>query len=112
MSIVDKNVIDGIALTDNNAVLVMLLSDHLDWKDEYNHLLMLQEKINCYISFFENEQYKDNYPNYKISSGIIEIHFMHNITSNTLKFLKVVQTQISEIGIKIQYFIEDDNENQ
>ena len=42
MSVVDDNTVDGIALTDDNEGIVLLLSDHLDWDDEYNHLLILQ----------------------------------------------------------------------
>ncbi|MFR3037866.1 MAG: DUF6572 domain-containing protein [Agathobacter rectalis] len=33
----------------------------MDWRDEYQHLVMLQEKINVYITFLEQKQYEDIY---------------------------------------------------
>ena len=50
MSVVESGVVDGIGLADNET-MKMLITDHLDWQDEYQHLLMLQEKINSYIGF-------------------------------------------------------------
>lgn len=45
MSIVDNKTVDGIALTDDNNGIILLIADHMDWRDEYQHLVMLQEKI-------------------------------------------------------------------
>lgn len=56
MSVVESGVVDGIGLADNET-MKMLITDHLDWQDEYQHLLMLQEKINSYIGFCESGQY-------------------------------------------------------
>jgi len=43
--------------------LRLLITDHLEWSDEVNHLLVLQEKINAYIGFCENHQYNQVYTN-------------------------------------------------
>lgn len=52
MSVVDDNTVDGIALTDDNEGIVLLLSDHLDWDDEYNHLLIdSSRKAQCLYLF-------------------------------------------------------------
>ena len=61
MSIVDNKTVDGIALTDDNNGIILLIADHMDWRDEYQHLVMLQEKINVYITFLEQKQYEDIY---------------------------------------------------
>ena len=47
---------------------------------------MLQAKINAYISFLEEKQYKDIYQDMSIMYGIIEIHFLHCLTKNAEKF--------------------------
>ncbi|MEQ2659247.1 MULTISPECIES: DUF6572 domain-containing protein [Roseburia] len=70
-------------------------------EDEYHHLLALQEKINTYISFLEEKQYNEIYKEDDIEYGIIEIHFLYNITSNAEKFLQSVQNVVAELGIKI-----------
>ena len=103
MSVLDKETIDAVAITPDGVGIKLLISDHLAWTDEYEHLLMLQEKINVYIMFLENGQYKDIYKNVDFKYGVIEIHFMYEPTDKTKQFLQTVQNQISEIGIMIEY---------
>jgi hypothetical protein len=80
MSIVDVNKIDGIAIDSNdNSKLMLLITDHLDWIEEYEHLFQLQNKINAYINFLESEQYRDIYPEKQFTTYCIEIHFKYNI---------------------------------
>ena len=55
MSVVDNKTIDGVALTNDKNGIILLIADHLDWSDEYQHLMMLQRKINVYITFLERE---------------------------------------------------------
>ena len=112
MSVVDNKTIDAVALTDDKKGVVLLITDHIDWEEEYQHLLMLQEKINIYISFLEEKQYEDIYHEDDIAYGIIEIHFLYNITSNVEKFLQSVQNQIAELGIKIQYSVSEEGINE
>ena len=51
MSVLDSGTIDGMTTDENGKALILLISDHLDWKNEYDHLLRLQEKINSYNGF-------------------------------------------------------------
>ena len=60
MSVLDSGTIDGMATDENGKALILLISDHLDWKNEYDHLLRLQEKINSYITFCEEHQWRIN----------------------------------------------------
>lgn len=112
MSIVDNKTVDGVALTDDKKGIILLITDHLEWKDEYQHLIMLQAKINAYISFLEEKQYKDIYQDMSIMYGIIEIHFLHCLTKNAEKFLHSVNNQLNELGIKIQYSVSQGEELQ
>lgn len=111
MSIVDKRTVDGAGLTDDKG-LILLITDHLDWSDEYQHLVMLQEKINAYITFLEEKQYEEIYKEAEIAYGIIEIHFLHNLTDNAKKFLQAVQNQVAELGIKIQCCVSQEKTNE
>ena len=99
MSVVDSMVIDGIALTEDKNGIVLLIADHLDWSEEYQHLMILQEKINMYLGYLEEKQYGD------ITYGIIEIHFLYSLTDNAEKFLQAVQNQVAQHGIRIQYYV-------
>lgn len=107
MAIDNANVIDGIGIDKKRKALCLLLTDHLAWNgddiiNEYDHLILLQEKINAYISYLEAKQYKEQYPEEEFVMAIIEIHFQYNITENCEKFLNTVQNQIGQYGIKIE----------
>lgn len=111
MAIDNPNVIDGMAIDKDRNALVLLLTDHLVWEgedalSEFNHLNLLQDKINAYISFLESGQYKENYPAESFSMAVIEIHFKYSITDNCEKFLNAVQNQIGQSGIKIEARVE------
>ncbi len=112
MSVVDKQKIDAVALTDDESGIVLLISDHLDWQDEYNHLLVLQEKINTYVTFLEEGQYKSIYEDNVITYGIIEIHFLCDITKKAEEFLQSVQDSVANLGIRIRCIISSEDVNE
>ena len=56
MTVVDADKIDALAVSPDGDSVVMPISDHLDWSDEHDHLLRLQEKLNACIAFFESGQ--------------------------------------------------------
>lgn len=105
MSILETNTVDGLAITEDEKGVVMLISDHLDWEDEKNHLLVLQEKLNSYILFLESKQYSTVYPDIQPEYSIIEIRFKYDISENADKFINTVNNQLSKVGISINYSI-------
>ena len=110
MAIDNTNVIDGVAINNENKAVCLLLTDHLQWNgnntlSEQDHLHLLQDKINAYISYLENRQYEEQYPEQEFIMAIIEIHFKYDITENCEKFLNAVQTQIGHYGIKIEVHV-------
>ncbi len=111
MAIDNPNCVDGIGIDrEQNDVLRLLITDHFAWQgedtlDEYDHLMMLQDKINAYISYLESGQYKQTYPDREFSMAILEIHFMYEISDNCTAFLNAVQSQIEELGILIEAHI-------
>lgn len=102
MSVLDYNKVDGIAKGNDLKSIRLLISDHLDWENEYEHLISLQEKINAYISFCENQQYNAIYKNYVVEYAVFEIHFKYEPTANAIKFLENVNNKLNEIGIVIE----------
>ena len=102
MSILEKDKVDGIGISKDGNKIILMISDHLEWDDEYEHLTMLQDKINAYISFIESGQIEEIYPEVNIHQFIISIHFKYIITEKCLEFLSVVNKQLNEIGIYIE----------
>ena len=106
MSVVEKDVIDGIGYIQEEKALSLMISDHLDWKKEYDHLIKLQDKINTYLGFIENGEYKEEYPEYDIVKAIIEIYFVYEPTKNAIYFLNSVQEQIGKMGVLIKCILD------
>lgn len=110
MAIDNPNAVDGMAIDKERNALVLLLTDHLAWEgedaiSELDHLKLLQDKINAYISFLESGQFKENYPDEEFAMAVIETHFNYAITENCKKFLNAVQDQVGQSGIKIEALI-------
>lgn len=105
MSVLEKNVVD--ALATKNDELVLILFDHLGWNNEIIHLSLLQEKINAYISFFENHQYINCISNSESITGFcIRIEFKYCITENCVKFLNAVNETIKALNGRVIYNID------
>ncbi len=106
MSVADTNKIDGIGISKDGNKLILLITDHLDWLNEYEHLIQLQNKMNSYIDFIGDQQYKEIYPNMIFSSFCIEVHFMHELTANCLKFINVISKQLADQNISIDVIVD------
>ena len=97
MAVDNASQIDAIANDKENACLVLLITDHLNWDNEFEHLKILQDKINAYVAFIESEQYDEIYPNADFKMAMIEIHFKYDITDSCQKFLQVAQDQLNSV---------------
>lgn len=106
MSVIDVDKVDGIGIHNDGAMVAMLISDHLDWTNEYEHLVQLQNKLNAYISFIENKQYEEIYPKHKFTTFQIEIHFQYEPIPSCLKFINNVNNQLNDKHISVNYVIE------
>ena len=106
MSIADKGKIDAIALSEDGTEIVLMISDHIKWKDEYRHLMLLQDKINTYITYWENKQYNDIYHNNIIDHGVIEIHFKYSPSTKCKDFLEVAKAQLLRAKLYIRYYVD------
>lgn len=106
MSVVESNKIDAMGKSKENRELIFLITDHLDWENEHEHLLILQNKINSYLEFIESKQYLETYSQDIFEGYVIEIHFQHEMSENCFKFLEVVANQVEELNIKIRVEVE------
>lgn len=109
MAVDNASIIDGMALDTGSKALVLLITDHLPWQgkdapSEYDHLLLLQDKLNAYISYLETKQYEAQYSE-EIERAVIEVDFQYDIPENCKKFLNVVQKQVGQHGITIEAHI-------
>jgi hypothetical protein len=99
-----SNIIDFISIdADNKAVLT--ISDHYDWKDSHDHLMMLQEKINGYLEFIESGQIFDRYPDAVDRKIRIEIAMKYIPSTDAEQFLTMVADILNSSGYEFSYYV-------
>ncbi|MGA3599127.1 DUF6572 domain-containing protein [Lysinibacillus agricola] len=104
MSILEKNKIDGIGKSKTENKIALMIADHLEWEDEFQHLTLLQDKINAYVSFIESGQVYSVYPDAKsIDEFIIDLRFKYKPTENCYKLLEFFRNSTQDL--KIEYKI-------
>ena len=59
MSVEKTNVIDFVSEKDDNVILTV--SDHLEWSEDNEHIFLLQEKINAYLTAIETGKSNEKY---------------------------------------------------
>ncbi|WP_109399016.1 DUF6572 domain-containing protein [Proteus sp. TJ1640] len=111
MSIVDTNKVDMIGIPKENTDLVRLgITDHLSWKDDtFEHLYLLQEKINSYIRFIESKEIYEAFPESKgINNFLIEIFFLYEIPNECIEFLEKVKDVLININTSLKYEVDSE----
>ncbi|MCT7375057.1 DUF6572 domain-containing protein [Chelativorans salis] len=67
MTISDQDKVDIVRINRGEGIVHLIIADHLPWGceegDEKEHMYLLQEKINLYLSYIEGEQLLDDFPN-------------------------------------------------
>ncbi len=86
--------LDGLAYDEKTKTVKILLADGMDWSDEYNHLVLLQEKLNNYLWFIESKQYKEHFPDSE--NVLICVTFLFKEGENCLKLLSIFKQMIEE----------------
>ncbi|MGB7604161.1 MAG: DUF6572 domain-containing protein [Lutisporaceae bacterium] len=105
MSIIDKDKIDSIGINKKNGDVMLGISDHLDWSNEYEHLIMLQDKINSYLKFIESGEIYESYPKAEGKNLEIIIYAKYDVSEKGKEFLDVAYKTIEEAGFCLSYTI-------
>ena len=102
MSVENSKIIDYI--TNSNDSVVLTISDHLEWNDGYEHVFLLQEKINAYIMAIESKQLSSYF---KSSNDKVTISVALKYAPNDIgiRFFKEVQKELLNAGYKFDYYI-------
>ena len=110
MSIDQLDKVDFISTTQDQKVM-LTISDHLPWDDKNEHLLVLQNKINAYLSFIEGGQIQDEYPSAKNKQIIINILMKYEPNDDALSFLNLCKSTIGKSGIEFSWQVINSKED-
>ncbi|MEP7238092.1 MAG: DUF6572 domain-containing protein [Ferruginibacter sp.] len=97
MSIDQLDKIDIISTTQKGEV-ILHIADHLEWDNEKEHILLLQDKINAYLQFIESGEVFENYPNAINNKVAIEIIFKHEPPKSVLTYFGRFKEIVDKLG--------------
>jgi len=109
MTVQDSGTVDWLGIEKGTGAVLMTIIDDLDWSEEHEHLLLLQEKINTYLAFFESgEVYQAVEENIgrRVEPGTpmkVSILARYQWTPKALQFLGHVGGVMESIGLTLQF---------
>lgn len=100
MSVENSNVIDFISEREDKVVLT--ISDHLEWDDD-EHIYLLQEKINSYLTAIESGQIDKSYPHLSRKMIVISVVLKYTPNDEGALFLSKVDKVLFNAGYAFEY---------
>lgn len=102
MSVEDKSIID-IVSTDLSGNVILTISDHLEWDDENEHLLILQEKVNAYLGAIETGELFKKYPKAEGKNIVIRIIALNEPNEDGFVFLDRAKGILNSAGYDFEF---------
>jgi uncharacterized protein DUF6572 len=102
MSIEQLDQIDIISV-DPSSRLVLTLADHLEWDTEHEHLYLLQEKINQYLTFITSGQILDRYPDADRKVICISLASLYEPNERVVEFLHRCKDSLNNVGVTFEW---------
>ena len=103
MSIDQPTVVDFLWKDEKKDRVVLTISDHLDWEEEGEHLLLLQDKLNHYLEFIEGGQLLEAKPEFKGLPVLIHVAAKHPLSDQAAKFYEMVNERVGELGFSLVF---------
>lgn len=104
MSVEQTNVVDAIGVDNATGDVVLTITDHLEWSGGDNeHLLLLQEKLNTYLSFVESGELLEAYPNAIGRAVFIDVVYKHPLNQQAKGFYIQAAQIVEGAGMKLRY---------
>ena len=106
--IMDFDKVDMMFIKDNKPnCLFLVISDHLDWTNRKEHLTILQEKLNKYVTFILNNGYKQEMPESVFKRFTIIICLKFEPEKIFKRFIKDYQNQLhkDKLPVELEYEI-------
>ncbi|MED1267418.1 hypothetical protein P4U03_12425 [Bacillus mycoides] len=105
MALHDIDQVDLISLDNNNKDIVYLtIFDALNWKEEHEHALLLQDKINNYLAFIESgEVYETTPETVGKNKFVIQVYALHELNAYGKEFYALLRDQLHAAGYGLQF---------
>lgn len=101
MSIEQTDIIDAIGIDNTTGNIILTITDHLQWSQE--HLLLLQEKLNTYLTYVESGELVTSHSDANERNIQINIVCKHTPDDDAINFLDQVRNIVEDVGMKFSY---------
>ncbi|HHX8659462.1 TPA: DUF6572 domain-containing protein [Vibrio diabolicus] len=85
------------------------MSDHLGWDDQNEKLLLLQEKLNLYLSSIESGEVFEQYPLAKNKLFEIQVVSKYQPNNEAKEFILLALKFVREAGFSLTHDVRDYN---
>jgi len=102
MSIDQLDKIDAVSTTPDGKVM-LTISDHLEWDEEGEHMMILQNKLNAYLQFIEGGQILEDYPQAINKDTVINVFMKYEPNSTSILFLNRCKEILINAGIGFEW---------
>lgn len=108
MSILDSNTVDFIGTLAEQGLVVLSISDHLDWDEggTKEHLLLLQEKINTYLRFIESGEIYGSFPTAQGKDFAVRIYFKYMPPPEAQTFIQSATHILRGGGVALEIVVD------
>ena len=104
MAVDEPNQIDFVAYDKNKTFIDLVISDHLDWRENKGeHLLILQDKLNAYLEFKEGGQLVKRFPWAAGLPVTIKIMAKYPLSAQAEKFFRLAKGPVEETGATLEF---------
>jgi hypothetical protein len=103
VSIEQSNLVDFIGTDNATGWVVLTISDHLNWDQEDEHLVLLQTKLNTYLAFIESGEIAERYPTAVRNKIRFEIVTQYHPSNKALDFLQKAQSVVEDAGFSLSW---------
>ena len=105
MSIEELNRVDVVS-RDRDGNYELTISDHWDWVIDFDHLDMLQEKINNYLVYIEGGELVQRFPDADGKKVSIDVRFLYQPSELGQRFLAAVKETVEGAGFGFSYQVD------
>ncbi len=104
MSIDQTDLVDFVGIERDTGKVVLTITDHLDWATRpEQHLQLLQEKINIYLSFVESGELLAAYPEAEGRAVEIGIFAKYPLSEEAHEFIRQARLIVEEAGLGLRH---------
>ncbi|GIU52484.1 hypothetical protein TUM4438_45340 [Shewanella sairae] len=105
MTIMQEDVIDLFYVNEEENYISLIISDHLEWDEKNEKLLLLQRKINTYLAYLESGQVYETNPESKDMNVYIALTSMYAPNEEALKFFRLLVPIVEDAGFHFKWSV-------